>query len=692
MRIRRILTGLVILVVGAVAAVFAIVHSIDFNQYKDVITAKVKAATGRDLVLGGDIKVAISLTPRLEVEQVSFRNADWGSEPQMVKLDKLQADIALLPLLSSQIQIKSLHLVGADILIETDKTGKGNWVMGGATTGSTAATPLPELDSATIENSRIRIRNDATGTTRSLDVDKLSITPDTDEAGLLAVDLTGKIDNAPLAIKGVTGSLQNFVQGPLPIDATGTLAGSDLGIKGEIDQPAAVKGIALELFLQGKSAADLGNLVGLTIPQTAAYQLRAKLSDATGKYGFSDIAGKFGGSDFTGHVDIDPKATPLDLDVALASSHFDFADFGLQPDNKPSPPSPDGRVFSAVPWDLTPLQAVDGHFLINAQQVIYGKTTLNNLASETSLKSGVMKVVSLTADLGQGSVALAANVDSHASPPKIEARFRANDVDGVPLMDAMGLGGAVTAGKLNVEAQVVGPGTSLRDLMGKLNGGIHLEMGDGAIKNDFARLMFSDLFQLVTFGGSGDAAKIDCAVTDFAAVDGIAAAKSLVVDTPGVTIVGTGDVNLRDETLHLRLDSNSKQVNLANLAVPLDVGGTLSHPSVSPDAIGAVGNTADFAARAANTATFGVLSSLTGIGGSADTANPCVNAAAAGAKAKQSSAADKVINGIDTAGQGVSQGAQDLGQGAVDATKKAGQGAGQMLNNIGKDVGGIFGN
>jgi hypothetical protein len=270
--------------------------------------------------------------------------------------------------------------------------------------------------------------------------------------------------------------------------------------------------------------------------------------------------------------------------------------------------------------------------------------------------------------------------------------LRASNVDGVPFMEAMGLGGAVTAGHINMEAQVEGPGTSLRDLMAKLNGGLHLEMGEGAIKNDFARLMFADLFQLVTFGGTGDAAHVDCAVTDLVAVDGIANTHSMVLDTPGVTIVGSGDINLRDETLHLRFDSNSKQVNLANLALPMTVGGTLSHPSVSPDALGAVGDTANFAARAANTATFGVLNALTGVGGSTAAANPCVDAAAAGAKAKQSSAADQIINGLGTAAQGVGQGAQDLGQGAVDATKKAGQDAGQMLDNVGKDLNGILGN
>ncbi len=251
----------------------------------------------------------------------------------------------------------------------------------------------------------------------------------------------------------------------------------------------------------------------------------------------------------------------------------------------------------------------------------------------------------------------------------------------------MGLGGAVTAGRLNLEAIVQGPGESLRALMAGWNGGFHLEMGQGAIKNDFARLMFADLFQLVTVGGSADAARVNCVVGDFAAVDGIAGAKTLVLDTPGVTVVGTGDINLRDETLHLHFDSNSKQVNLANLAVPINVGGTLARPSVSPDPIGAAGNAADFAARAANTATFGVLSSLTGVGGSSGSgANPCVGAAAAGAKAKQSSAGEQIINGLGTAADGVGQGAQELGQGAVDATKKAGEDAGKAIDDLGKSL------
>ncbi|HEY4163092.1 MAG TPA: AsmA family protein [Dongiaceae bacterium] len=689
MRIKHILTGLVILVVGIAAAMLAIIHSIDFNAYKDLIAQQVQAATGRQLVLAGDVHVGLSLTPSLEVQQVSFRNADWGSEPQMLKFDRLEADVALLPLLASEIRIKRLRLVGADILLETDKNGQGNWVMGNGNSAGSA--PLPEIGETTIENAKLRFHNGVTGRTHDLMVDKLVVSPN--GSNTLTLAFNGQADAVPVALNGTIGTLADFVHGPLPVNLTGKIGGGDASIKGQVADPASVKGIAFDLSMSGKSLSDLNGLTGATLPASAPYQVQSKLLDQNGAYEFDGLSGRVGGSDFTGKIELDPTKAPLAVNVNLASSHLDVADFGFHPDAQRSKVVADGHVFSPEPWPLTALRAVNGTFRINAQQAVIGSIKLDNLAGDMSLDSGHLKITSLTAGLGEGTLGVAANIDGASDPGAVQARVKASNVDGAPLFDALGLGGALTAGRVNVEAALQGPGSSLRDLMAKLNGGIYLEMGQGAIRNDFAKLMFADVFQLVTFGGTADTARVNCMVTQFDAVDGIAAAKSIVLDTPGVTIVGSGDINLRDETLALHFDSNSKQVNLANLAVPINVQGTLSRPSVVPDALGAVGNTADFAARAANTATFGVLSSLTGVGASRDLGpNPCVNAAQAGAAAKHSSAVDKVINGAGEAAQGAGEGAKELGQGALDATKKAGQGAGKALNDLGNDIGGVFGN
>jgi uncharacterized protein involved in outer membrane biogenesis len=64
MRLKTILAGLVMLLVALGATVVAIVKSTDFNAYKDWVAGQVKAATGRDLVLAGNVDVGLSLSPR----------------------------------------------------------------------------------------------------------------------------------------------------------------------------------------------------------------------------------------------------------------------------------------------------------------------------------------------------------------------------------------------------------------------------------------------------------------------------------------------------------------------------------------------------------------------------------------------------------------------------------------------------
>ena len=129
MRLRTILIGLVVLVVVIVAGAVILVMSIDFNQYKGLVAEQVKKATGRELTIAGDFKLAPSLTPAVAVDNVSLANVAGGSRPNMVTLKRLEVQLQLLPLLSRQVKVDRLVLDGADILLETDKNGRGNWVM-----------------------------------------------------------------------------------------------------------------------------------------------------------------------------------------------------------------------------------------------------------------------------------------------------------------------------------------------------------------------------------------------------------------------------------------------------------------------------------------------------------------------------------------------------------------------------------
>src|SRR6201984_106396 len=101
MRLRTILIAVAVLVVALVVTAVAVVMSIDFNQYKGLVASQVKAATGRDLVIGGNFKLALSLTPSVTVDNVTFANAPGGSRPTMASFKHLAVKMELMPLLTS---------------------------------------------------------------------------------------------------------------------------------------------------------------------------------------------------------------------------------------------------------------------------------------------------------------------------------------------------------------------------------------------------------------------------------------------------------------------------------------------------------------------------------------------------------------------------------------------------------------
>ena len=108
----------------------------------------VKEATGRELNLGGEINLAVGFSPALVVTDNTLANASWGSQPQMVKIDELQAQVGLLPLLARDVKLRYIGLRGVDVLLETDKTGHANWYFSpkDSSAGKTGTFKLHNLD------------------------------------------------------------------------------------------------------------------------------------------------------------------------------------------------------------------------------------------------------------------------------------------------------------------------------------------------------------------------------------------------------------------------------------------------------------------------------------------------------------------------------------------------------------------
>jgi len=81
-----------------------------------LIAGEAKKATAHDLVIAGDLNLNFSLTPRIAVKGVTFANAKWSSKPHMVKVNRFATEMQLIPLISDQIKINQVILVGVELL------------------------------------------------------------------------------------------------------------------------------------------------------------------------------------------------------------------------------------------------------------------------------------------------------------------------------------------------------------------------------------------------------------------------------------------------------------------------------------------------------------------------------------------------------------------------------------------------
>jgi uncharacterized protein involved in outer membrane biogenesis len=111
----------------AIAAGIA-VAVIDPNDYKQQIAAAVQTATGRELTLGGTLRIGLSLWPTIEISDVKLANLPGGSRPDMVRVEKIEARLLLSELLFHRVEITRLTMVGPNILFEL-VDGKPNWIL-----------------------------------------------------------------------------------------------------------------------------------------------------------------------------------------------------------------------------------------------------------------------------------------------------------------------------------------------------------------------------------------------------------------------------------------------------------------------------------------------------------------------------------------------------------------------------------
>ena len=100
---RKVLILGIALVILATGALFLAPRFIDPGWYRDAITVELQRLTGRDTAIAGPLVLTLLPNPGLIAEDVRLANPAGAAVPDMLRAKRIDARLALLPLLSGKL-------------------------------------------------------------------------------------------------------------------------------------------------------------------------------------------------------------------------------------------------------------------------------------------------------------------------------------------------------------------------------------------------------------------------------------------------------------------------------------------------------------------------------------------------------------------------------------------------------------
>lgn len=626
----KIFGGIAVLLVAVVVAGVAILSTLDFNEYKGLIAEEAKKATGRELVIAGNLNLEISLNPALAVDGVTFANADWGSRPEMVRIDRFAAEVSLIPLLSGQIVVNRLLVEGVDLLAETDKNGVGNWEFTGAKSAESApaesgggAATLPSVDQVVMKDIRVTYKDGVSGQEYRVALDEM-----TAAAGSVDIPVTmsikGSLNEKPFSVDGMLGSVAQMAShdGIYPIDIKAQAFNLNATYKGMLGTPGgnlAVNGdVKLSIPSIAKTMADVASLVpDLVAPKLGAdtLELSSKLAFDGSNAKLNGLALSVGKTDIAGSVTANIGGAKPSIDAALTSNLIDIDEL-LPPSQesaasaKPTPPPADGRVFPKDPLPLDGLKAADVSLTFNGKKIVVQGNEIDNVAVILALKGGNLNVDPLSATIVGTKIGGQFALDGSKSTPTLIAKLSAVGLDYGELLKQRGLTD-IAEGKLDANIDISGGGGSVRALMAGLNGSVIIKTENGKIDSSALNIASSDIMSVLPGFNSKDDKTLRCGVVNLKINKGMAGIHSMVFETGGLSAIGVGNIDLRDEKLALVIDPRAKNASLASAAVvPVTITGTFLQPEWELNKGALIGNAAGTITKGATALATGGLSLL----------------------------------------------------------------------------------
>ena len=255
-----------------VVALLVIPSFINWNTYKPEIADQVRALTGRELIIGGDIDLKIFPSPRLVAENVSLSSIEGAQSPDLVSLRSVEVRIALAPLLGGNIGIETVQLIEPQVFLEVLADGRATWTL------LPPKEPKLEVDQQTDANAPESTTKKDSGPAITLGYFEIV-------NGSVTYQDVGAKTTEKIADINLTVAAASLTAGPFRADGNLILRGLRLGVNANIGEIVGGRTFPIDLSIMVGGDSAKVSLAGTVIGLDHDPRFRGELNVASANIG-----------------------------------------------------------------------------------------------------------------------------------------------------------------------------------------------------------------------------------------------------------------------------------------------------------------------------------------------------------------------------------------------------------------------
>ena len=554
----------------------------DPNDFKPQIVEAVKKQTGRDLTINQDLSWTFFPSIGISLGDISLSNPKGFKNDTMLKVDGIVAEVALLPLLSKEVEIAQLNLDGLTLNYDSYKNGRTS--LDGLTSGGEkAGGEQASSDSKSVEgsvqlsslniggiaitNTQVNLFDEATGKVQALKLEALTL-------GAFSLD---KFADISFKFSMVQPEMTLTSQGKGEIKVDNSLT------------TITIKDFAVENIVEGDAIPNKRMQMDLTSQIELNNQAKT-LAVVLSSLSLEQIKAQ-------GKLAVNYGAKVPDVVASMSFGDIDLTPYMAKGEAAKADEKGGGASASAQEPDLTGMKAVNLKLDLDIKSVIADKIKTENWLMKLTLKNGVLDVSQLSADLYQGKLLASAQLDGRKPVASYRFDKKISGIQVRPLLtDAAEVD--MLAGTTNFE--VAGSGSSLipDNIKRNLNAKGQFEIADGSLYGVNIPQMLRDA--KAKLAGNLNATSGGEKKTDFTSLTGsFIMAKGVVTNpdlnmaSPLIRLQGKGNVNLLSEAIDYALKTSvvgslegqgsAEKDELYGVEIPFAISGTISEPKFALD-------------------------------------------------------------------------------------------------------------